>query len=88
MNLRDIHARAFTQARRGFARYNASLSQRFGGSQFHFKPFLEAILVAPDAAHLSTGITWNQLGLLSTQVKPTAQVKIEIEKIGRNFPVP
>ena len=63
LDARDIDARAFAHLCRRFARHDAGFRQRFGGSQFHFEPLLETVLVAPDAAHLSAGITWNQTSI-------------------------
>ena len=56
---RDVDARAFANARRGFARHHAALGQRVGGGQFDFEPALEAALVGPDAAHLGSRVAGN-----------------------------
>ena len=55
----DVDSGAGTQNGGGFARDLAGFGEGVGGGELDIEPFLVAVGVAPDAAHLLTGITWN-----------------------------
>ena len=59
---RRIHAGAFANARRRFARHHAALGQHVGGGQFDFQPALEPALIGPDRAHLRASVARNHAG--------------------------
>ena len=44
----------------GILGHHAGFGQSFSGRNFDRQPGTEAILIAPDAAHLGTGIAWDQ----------------------------
>ncbi len=63
LNLLDCARRRWLHVRAAAARLpgdNTQLGQRLGCGELHFQPLFEAILVAPDASHCGTGITWDQ----------------------------
>ena len=63
VNARNVHARPLAQFRRRLARHRTGFRQRIGGCQLNFQPLLEAVLVAPDAAHFCACVSRNQIWL-------------------------
>ena len=55
----DLEAGVLAQQARGLGGDYAQLGQRFGRRKFHFEPLLEAILVAPDPAHVGPRVSGN-----------------------------
>jgi hypothetical protein len=47
----DVEARLFANARGRAFRHDTQLAERLGRENFDLKPFLELILLSPDAAH-------------------------------------
>jgi len=62
-NAVDVDFGAGTKNRGSFGGNLAGFGQCVGGSKFNIEPALEAIGVAPDAAHFFTGIAWNHVAL-------------------------
>src|SRR5580704_9099043 len=64
VNARNIHSGARANDRSGVFGHEAGFGQRLRGGQLDLEPFLEAIRIAPDLAHLFAGVTWDQIGSL------------------------
>ena len=61
VDARHIDARAFAQLRGGFARDDARFGERFRRGQLDVEPLPEFVLLAPDAAHLRTRVSCDQI---------------------------
>jgi hypothetical protein len=59
-----VHARTLANRFGGGTRHNTAFCKRFGGGDLDFEPVPELAFFAPDAAHLFTRISRNQIGLL------------------------
>ena len=56
----EVEVGALTNGVGGVLGHHARFGQSLGGGYFDRQPGAEAILVAPDAAHVGTGIAWDQ----------------------------
>ena len=63
-NTINVEVGALADGLGGFLGHDAGGSQRFGGGNLHGQPGAKTVFVAPNAAHLGPGITWNH-GTLS-----------------------
>ena len=58
----DFEARLAPDGPRGALRDQAGFRFNLRGSDFHFQPFLEFVLIGPDAAHLRASVSRNHFG--------------------------
>ena len=63
VDARDVDFGARAQRRGRVLGHLAGFGQRFRGGEFDVEPFLEAIGVAPDAAHFFARIAWYHVGV-------------------------
>ena len=59
-NAGDVEVGAFANGAGGVLGDHACFCQSFGGGDFNSEPGAETILIAPDAAHVGTGVAWDQ----------------------------
>ena len=68
----DVETGVLAQQPRGLNGDDAQFGQRFGGGELHFEPLLEAVLVAPDPAHVGTCVSGNHKKTIRSQLIPCA----------------
>src|SRR2546426_4635303 len=72
---RHVHLGALTDGSGRRAWHLAGFSQRFGGCELHLEPFMELVLLAPDAAHLLARVPWDQTLFLSGRLAPRSNAR-------------